>query len=147
MDPPVLRYRQVGVPLHPDDRPEFFELVLRDLAIEIKRPTLEVREYVETRPSQSERTWRVVCTVRGRQAAPVCDDTDFEVLDRTWEEGFLRVMQHTIARLCEDYADRLQDTPFRYLGRHDDLGRLVFGDVHPQFGNYFSHLEYQLQHT
>lgn len=56
----------------------------------------------------------------------------------------MRVMQHTIARLYEDYADRFQDTPFRYLGRRDDLGRLAFGDVHPQFGNYFSHLEYQL---
>ena len=107
MATPAQNFRQVGVPLHPDDRPEYFELVLRDLAIEIGRPTPEVRGYLETRPDNSERTWRVVCTVRGCQVTPVCDDTDFEVQDRSWEDGFLRVMLFTIARLVEDYADRL----------------------------------------
>ena len=106
------KFRQVGVPApkDPAQRPEYFELVLKDLASRIGRPPPEVRGYHETRPEQSERTWRVVCTVRGRQVAPCCDDIVFEVLDRSWEDGFLRVMQFTIARLVEDYADRLQAT-------------------------------------
>ena len=65
-------FRQVGIPApeDPHQRTEYFELVLNDLASRIGRPTPEVRGYHLTGPEQSERTWRVVCTVRGHQVAP-----------------------------------------------------------------------------
>lgn len=147
MEPHPHRFHQVGVPQRPGDRLEYFELVLREMTAHIGRPPPEVRGYLQTKPEQSERTWRVVCTVRGRQVAPVCGDIEFEVMDRSWEDGLLRVMQFTIARLAEDFADRLQDTPFRYIGRRDDQGRMTLGDPHPEFAHYLSHTEYLLQHT
>jgi hypothetical protein len=53
-------------------------------------------------------------------------------------------MQLAIARLAHDFADRLQDSPFRFYGRRDDHGRMSPADPHPQFADYASHSEYLL---
>jgi hypothetical protein len=139
-------FRQAGVP-HPGQDRVFFEEALRELALRLRRPPLEIRGFRQRVPEHSERAWRVVCTVRGRQTTPVCDDTEFEVVDRSWEDGLLRVMQLAIARMSHNFADRLQDSPFRFYGRRDDHGRMSPADPHPQFADYASHSEYLLQHT
>src|SRR3954468_23189997 len=56
-------------------------------------------------------------------------------------------MQLTMARLANDFADRLQDCPLRFIGRRDDQGRISPADQHPDFLNFFSHVEYLLQLT
>jgi hypothetical protein len=139
-------FRQAGV-LRLGAVPVYFEVALRDAAAKLGRPPPEIRGYRQDVPEYSERSWRVECTLRGRQVAPICDDCVFEVTARSWEDGLLRVMQLTMARLANDFADRLQDCPLRFIGRRDDQGRMAPADQHPDFLNYFSHVEYLLQHT
>src|SRR3954454_13195252 len=84
--------------------PVYFEVALRDAVAKLGRPPPEIRGYRQDVPEYSERSWRVECTLRGRQVAPICDDYVFEVTARSWEDGLLRVMQLTMARLSHDYA-------------------------------------------
>jgi len=122
---------QVGVPELPGDEPGYFETALRRQAALIGRPPPEIRGYRRAVPEQSGMSWRVVCTLRGRQAEPVCEDDQFEVIEHTFEEGMMRVMQLAMARISHDYADRLQDTSYQYIGRRDDQGMPAFGEQHP----------------
>src|SRR3954449_6518520 len=133
-------FRQVGV-LRLGAVPMYFEVALRDAAAKLGRPPPEIRGYPQYVMEYSERSWRVECTLRGRQVAPICDDIVFEVTARSWEDGLLRVMQLTMARLANDFADRLQDCPLRFIGRRDDQGRMAPADQHPDFLNYFSYLD------
>lgn len=137
------QFRQVGVQIPAG----YFETALRQLAELLGRPPPELRGYRLDRPESSDASWRVVCTVRGQQVAPVCEDLTFEVVDRTWGEGVLRVLQQTIARLSHDFADRLQGTAFQFVGRRDTQGVMVVGEEHPHFANHMHHTEYLLQHT
>src|SRR3954453_7950639 len=105
-------FRQAGV-LRLGAVPVHIEVALRDAAAKIGRPHPEIRGYHQEVPEYSERSWRVECTLRGRQVAPICDDIVFEVTARSWEDGLLRVMQLTMARLTSDFADCLQDSPLR----------------------------------
>src|SRR4051812_6754964 len=115
-------FHQAGVP-RLFDVPVYFEVALRDAAAKIGCPPPEIRGYRPEVPEYSERSWRVECMLRGRQFAPICDDIVFEVTARSWEDGLLRVMQITMAHLANDFTDRLQDSPLRFNGRHDDQGR------------------------
>src|SRR3954466_11557061 len=137
-------FRQDGV-LRLGAVPVYFEVALRDAAAKLGHPPPEIRSNRQDVPEYSERSWRVECTLRGRQVAPICDDCIFEVTARSWEDGLLRVMQLTMAHLANDYADRLQDSAHRFIGRRDDQGRMAPADQHPGFLNYFSHVEYLLQ--
>ena len=147
METPPRVFCQVGVTEIPGDEPGYFETAPRHQAVLIGRPPPEIRGYRRTVPEQSGMSWRVVCTLRGRQVEPVCEDIQFEVIERTFEEGMMRVMQLAMARISHDFADRLQGTAFQFVGRHDDQGAPAFGEQHPQFADHLGHVEYLLHHT
>src|SRR3954466_5825425 len=82
-------FRQAGV-LRLGEAHVYFEVALRDAAAKIGRPPPKIRGYRQEVPEYSDRSWRVECTLRGRQVAPICDDIVFEVTARSWEDRLLR---------------------------------------------------------
>ena len=92
METPPRVFCQVGVPEIPGDEPGYFETALRRQAALIGRPPPEIRGYHRNVPEQFGMSWRVVCTLRGRQVEPICEDIQFEVVERTFEEGMMRAM-------------------------------------------------------
>src|SRR3954468_14800880 len=120
-------FRQAGV-LRLGAVPVYFEVALRDAAAKLARPPPEIRGYHQDVPEYSERSWRVECTLRGRQVAPICDDYVFEVTARSWEDWLLHVLQLTFARLANYFTDRPQDCPLCFICRHDDQGRMAPAD-------------------
>jgi hypothetical protein len=87
MDAPTA-HRQVGT----HDDVVVFKRDLVELAARLGRPRLEVRGYRLFEEGPRELAYRVVCQVRGREVPPTSEEFTFEVIERTWGEGVMRVL-------------------------------------------------------
>ena len=136
-------YRQVGT----EQPPLYFERALMELALRCGRPLPELKGVRLERPEDSELSWLVVCTVRGREVAPVSEEFTVDVMERSWVDGMVRVMQEAIARLAFLHPEKIVGTPFQFVGQRDTEGIPAVVTPHPQFEHQMQHLEYLLHHS
>lgn len=136
-------YRRVGV----DPPPMIFEADLIEMCRRVGRPTPEIKgAKVHTHP-EGDRTWLVVCTLRGGVVPPHSDELSVEVLERTWTEGIVRVLQESLGRLASYHRAVLGDSPFRFFGGRDSEGLPTLTPAHADFGGHMQDMEALLHHT
>jgi hypothetical protein len=99
-----------------------FEHDLVELAAHLGRPRPEVRGYRLFEEGTRELAYRIVCQVRGREVPPTSEEFTFEVIERTWGEGVMCVLQHAISRLVHLHAAELAGTRYEHYRRCDDEG-------------------------
>jgi hypothetical protein len=87
MDAPTA-HRQIGT--HEDVL--IFERDLVELATRLGRPRPEVRGYRLFEEGTWELAIRVVCQVRGKEVPPTSPEFTFEVIERNWGDGLMRVL-------------------------------------------------------
>jgi hypothetical protein len=89
----------------------------------------------------------VVCQVHGKEVPPTSPEFTFEVIERKWGDGLMRVLQHAISRLIHLHYDELLGTHYEHYGRvdSDDLPYQVA--AHIPFSRHFCHTEALLHHT
>jgi hypothetical protein len=91
--------------------------------------------------------WQVVCQVRGKETPPTSKEFTFGVIERTWGEGVMRVLQHAISRLVHLHASELADTRIEHYGRCDHEGLPVEHPLPTTFSRHLTHTEVLLYHT
>jgi hypothetical protein len=87
MDAPTT-HRQVGT--HEDVL--VFECDLVELAACLGRPHPKVRGYHLFEEGTCELAYQVVCQVHGKEVPPTTPEFTFEVIERTWGNGLMRVL-------------------------------------------------------
>jgi hypothetical protein len=87
MDAPTA-HRQVGT--HEDVLVFVRDLV--ELAARLGRPRPEVRGYRLFEERTRELAIRVVCQVRGKEVPPTSPEFTFEVIERNWGDGLMRLV-------------------------------------------------------
>jgi hypothetical protein len=142
MDAPTA-HRQVGT--HEDVL--IFEHDLVELAARLGRPRPEVRGYRIFEEGTRELAYRVVCQVRGKEVPPTSPEFTFEVIERTWGDGLMRVLRHTISRLVHLHYDELLGTRFEHYGRVDSDSLPHEAAAHTPFSRHLCHTEALLHHT
>jgi hypothetical protein len=90
---------------------------------------------------------RVVCQVRGKEVPPTSPEFTFEVIERNWGDGLMRVLHHAISRLVHLHYDELLGTCYEHYGRVDADGLPYQATVHTPFGRHFCHTEALLHQT
>jgi hypothetical protein len=70
-----------------------------ELTHRLGRPRPELRGYCLFDEGTRELAYQVVCQVRGREVPPTSLEFTFEVTERTWGDGHMRVLRHAISRL------------------------------------------------
>jgi hypothetical protein len=141
MDPPTA-HRQVST--HNDVL--IFERDLVELAAHLGRPRPEVRGYQLFEEGTRELAIRVVCQVHGKEVPPTSLEFTFEVIERNWGDGLMRVLRH-ISRLVHLHYDELLGTRFEHYRRVDADGLPYQAAVHTPFSCHFCHTEAFLHHT
>jgi hypothetical protein len=142
MDAPTA-HRQVGT--HEDVL--VFERDLVELAARLGRPRPEVRGYRLFEEGTRELAIRVVCQVRGKEVLPTSPEFTFEVIERNWGDGLMRVLRHAISRLVHLHYDELLGTHYEHYGRVNTDGLAYQAATHTPFGRHFCHTEALLHHT
>jgi hypothetical protein len=127
--------------------PLTFEEDLIELSIKMGRPYPELKGGRVDKPEDSEQTWLVSCTVRGVVLDPNIEEIEVDVLDRTWEEGSIRAMQATLARLVHYHRGSHDLGRFMYFGRRDERGFPKECVPHYHFGGHMQHMESLLHRT
>jgi hypothetical protein len=135
MDAPTA-HRQVGT--HEDVL--VFERDLVELAAHLGRPHPEIRGYRLFEEGTRELPYQVVCQVRGKEVT-------FEVIERTWGDGLMRVLQHAILHLVHLHYDELLGTRYEHYGRVDSDGLPYQAAAHTPFSRHLCHTEALLHHT
>jgi regulator of replication initiation timing len=138
-----MAHRQVGT----HDEIVVFERDLVELAANLGRPRPEVRGYRLFEEGTRELAYRIVCQVRGREVPPTSEEFTFEVIERTWGEGVMRVLQHAISRLVHLHATELAGTRNKHYGRCDDEGFPVEPPLPTPFSCHLTHTEVLLHHS
>jgi hypothetical protein len=87
MDAPTA-HRQVGT----HDEVVVLEHDLLELVARLGCPRPEVRGYRLFAEGTRELAYRIVCQVHGREVLPTSEEFTFEVIERTWGEGMMRVL-------------------------------------------------------
>jgi hypothetical protein len=87
MDAPTA-HRQIGT--HEDVL--IFEHDLVELATRLGCPHPEVRGYRLFEEGTRELAYQVVCQVCGKEVTPTSPEFTFEVIERTWGDGLMRVL-------------------------------------------------------
>jgi hypothetical protein len=87
MDAPTA-HRQVGT--HEDVL--VFERDLVELVARLGHPCPEIRGYRLFEEGTRELAYQVVCQVRGKEVLPTSQGFTFEVIERTWGDGLMRVL-------------------------------------------------------
>jgi hypothetical protein len=87
MDAPT-SHRQVGT--HEDVL--VFERDLVELAARLGRPRPEVRGYRLFKEGTRELAYQVFCQVWGKEVPLTSQEFTFEVIERTWGDGLMRVL-------------------------------------------------------
>jgi hypothetical protein len=142
MDAPTA-HRQVGT----HDEIVVFKRDLVELAARLGRPRPEVRGYRLFEEGTRELAYRVVCQVCGREVPATSEEFTFEVIERTWGEGVMRVLQHAISRLVHLHAAKLARTRYKHYGRCDDEGFPVEPPLPTPFSRHLTHTEVLLHHS
>jgi regulator of replication initiation timing len=142
MDAPTA-HRQIGT--HHDVL--VFERDLVELCASLGRPRPEVRGYQLFEEGTRELAIRVVCQVRGKEVPPTSPEFTFEVIERNWGDGLMRVLRHAISRLVHDHYDELLGTRYEHYGRIDADGLPYQAAAHTPFSRHFCHTEALLHHT
>jgi hypothetical protein len=136
-------HRQVGT----HDEVIVFERDLVKLAACLGFPCTEVRGYRLFEEGTRELVYRVVCQVRGREVPPTSKEFTFEVIERTWGEGVMRVLQHAISHLIHRHASELAGTCYENYGRCDDEGLPVEPPLSTPFSRHLTHMEVLLHQS
>jgi hypothetical protein len=127
--------------------PLAFEEDLLELSLKMGRPYPELKGGQVDKPEDSEQTLLVTCTIRGAVLDPSIEEIDVDVLDRTWEEGSVRAMQMTLARLFFYHHGSHNLGRFVYYGRRDEHGFPEEGVPHYYFEGHMHHMESLLHRT
>jgi hypothetical protein len=136
-------HRQVGT--HEDVL--VFERDLVELTARLGRPRPEVRGYQLLEEGTRELAIRVVCQVRGKEVPPTSPEFTFEVVERNWGDGLMRVLRHAISCLIHLHYDELLGTRYEHYGRVDADGFPYQAAAHTPFSRHFCHTEAILHHT
>jgi hypothetical protein len=142
MDAPTA-HRQVGT--HEDVL--VFECDLVELVARLGRPRPEIRGYRLFEEGTRELAYQVVCQVRGKEVPPTSQEFTFEVIERTWGDGLMRVLRHAISRLVHLHYNELLGTRYEHYGRVDSDGLPYQAATHTPFSRHFCHTEALLHHT
>jgi hypothetical protein len=94
-----------------------FERDLVELAACLGRPCPEVRGCRLFEEGTRELAYHIVCQVRRGEVPPTSEEFTFEVIERTWGEGVMHVLQHAISRLVHLHAAELAGTHYEHYGR------------------------------
>jgi hypothetical protein len=106
-----------------------------------------VRGYRLFEEGTRELAYQVVCQVRGKEVPPTSPEFTFEVIERTWGDGLVRVLRHAISRLVHLHYDELLGTRYEHYGRVDSDGLPYQAAAHTPFSRHFCHTEALLHHT
>jgi hypothetical protein len=142
MDAPTA-HRQIGT--HKDVL--IFERDLVELAAHLGRPRPEVRGYRLFEEGTRELAYQVVCQVHEKEVPPTSSEFTFEVIERNWGDGLMRVLRHAISRLVHLHYDELLGTRYEHYGRVDSDGLPYQAAAHTPFSRHFCHTEALLHHT
>jgi hypothetical protein len=142
MDAPTA-HRQVGT----HEEIVVFERDLVELVACLGRPRPEVRGYRLFEEGTRELAYRIICQVRGREVPPTSEEFTFEVIDRTWGEGVMHVLQHAISRLVHLHVAELAGTRYEHYGRCDDEGFPVEPPLPTPFSRHLTHMKVLLHHS
>jgi hypothetical protein len=142
MDTPTAHH-QVGT--HEDVL--VFEHDLVELAARLGRLRPEVRGYHLFEEGTRELAYQVVCQVRGKEVPPISQGFTFEVIERIWGDGLMRVLRHASSRLVHLHYDELLDTRYKHYGRVDSDGLPYQAAAHTPFSRHLCHTEALLHHT
>lgn len=124
-----------------------FETDLIELARMVGRLLPEIKGGKVHQLVEGDRSWLVVCTLRGSLVGPPIQELEVDVFDRTWTDGVVRVMQEALARLAFHHRAELIGTRFEYFGRRDSEGRPTEVPFHFQFERHAQYMEFMLHHT
>jgi hypothetical protein len=61
-----------------------------------------------------ELAYQVVCQVHGKEVPPSSQGFTFEVIEHTWGDGLMRVLQHAISHLVHLHYDELLGTRYEH---------------------------------
>jgi hypothetical protein len=142
MDAPTA-HRQVGT--HEDVL--VFERDLVELAARLGQPRPEIRGYRIFEEGTRELAYQVVCQVRGKKVPLTSQKFTFEVIERTWGDGLMRVLRHAISRLVHLHYDELLGTRYEHYGRVDSNDFPHQAAAHTPFSRHLCHTEALLHHT
>jgi regulator of replication initiation timing len=142
MDAPTA-HRQVGT--HEDVL--VFERDLVELAARLGQPCPEIRGYQLFKEGTRELAYQVVCQVHGKEVPPTSQEFTFEVIERTWGDGLMRVLRHVISRLVHLHYDELLGTRYEHYGRVNSDGFPHQAVAHTPFSRHLCHTEAVLHHT
>jgi hypothetical protein len=90
---------------------------------------------------------RVVCQVCGQEVPPTSPEFTFEVIERNWGDGLMRILHHAISHLVHLHYDKLLGTRYEHYGRVDANGLPYQAVAYTPFGHHFCHTEALLHHT
>ena len=127
--------------------PYVFEADLAELTRSLRHPLPEIKGGMIHPGQNREQAWLVVCTLRGPVVPPLMDELTVEVIERSWVDGIVRVMQQAIARLVHHHRDTLGGTPYEFYGRRDAEGHPRDAPHHPVFQRHLPDMEYLLART
>jgi hypothetical protein len=142
MDAPST-HRQIGT--HEDVL--IFERDLVELAARLGRLCPEVRGYHLFEEGTRELAICVVCQVHGKEVSPTSPEFTFEVIERNWGDGLMRILCHAISCLVHLHYDELLGTRYEHYGRVDADGLPYQAAAHTPFSRHFCHTEALLHHT
>jgi hypothetical protein len=124
-----------------------FERDLVELDARLGRPRPEVRGYCLFEEGTRELAYQVVCQVRGKEVPPIFQGFTFEVIERTWGDGLMRVLRHAISCLVHLHYDELLGTRYEHYGWVDSDGLPFQAAAHTPFNHHLCHTEALLHHT
>jgi hypothetical protein len=124
-----------------------FERDLVELTMHLRRTRPEVRGYRLFEEGTWELAYQVVCQVRGKEVLPISEGFTFEVIEHTWGDGLMHVLQHAISRLVHLYYDELLGTRYEHYGWVDSDGLPYQAAAHTPISRHFCHTEALLPHT
>jgi hypothetical protein len=106
-----------------------------------------VRGYRLFEEGTRELAYQVVCQVRGKEVPPISQGFTFEVIERTWRDGLMRVLRHAISRLVHLHYDELLGTRYKHYRWVDSDGLPYQAAAHTPFSRHLCHMEALLHHT
>jgi hypothetical protein len=99
-----------------------FERDLVELAAHLGQPRPEIRGYRLFEEGTRVLAYQVICQVRGKEVPSTSQEFTFEVIERTWGDGLMRVHRHAISCLVHLHYDELLGTRYEHYGRVDSDG-------------------------
>jgi hypothetical protein len=134
MDPVYTHYLQCGtMPPY-----EHFELDVAEFCHRVGRPVPELKGRELPHPSDWERKFEIVCTVRQSVLPPYYEAHEFRFVGRSWEHLAARCLHYTLGRLLEIHEEETYNTRFSLLMKRDAQGTL--SDItNPKIGRRHNH--------